>query len=205
MCEDVDMGGMGMPITIYEACNELFMAASVSMMMYPGLGHGAMMLIHNFGSEEQKKTYIGKMISGKWGGTMCLTEPDAGSDVGALKTKAVRLPDGTYRITGQKIFITAGDNDHYENIIHPVLARIEGDPAGTLLRADILDRGRDRSLVVILAADGEQRKQEKQIEYSVWSHISLLFTMFSSISRILHKIQILVHITQRNREKVLGR
>ena len=80
-----------------------------------------------------------------------------------------------------------------------------GDPAGTLLRTDILDRGRDRSLVVILAADGEQRKQEKQIEYSVWSHISLLFTMFSSISRILHKIQILVHIAQRNREKVLGR
>ena len=81
----------------------------------------------------------------------------------------------------------------------------EGDPAGTLLRTDILDRGRDRSLVVIIAADGEQRKQEKQIEYSVWSHISLLFTMFSSISRILHKIQILVHIAQRNREKVLGR
>ena len=78
-----------------------------------------------------KKLYLEKMIAGRWGGTMCLTEPDAGSDVGALKTKAVKQTDGTYLITGQKIFISAGENDLYENIIHPVLARIEGDPPGT--------------------------------------------------------------------------
>ena len=70
-------------------------------------------------------------MSGEWGGTMCLTEPDAGSDVGALKTKAVKQADGTYKITGQKIFISIGENDYYENMIHPVLARIEGDPKGT--------------------------------------------------------------------------
>ncbi|HNV49114.1 MAG TPA: acyl-CoA dehydrogenase, partial [Spirochaetota bacterium] len=80
---------------------------------------------------EQKDMYIPKMMSGEWGGTMCLTEPDAGSDVGALKTKAVKQADGTYKITGTKIFISSGDNDYYKNMVHPVLARIEGDPAGT--------------------------------------------------------------------------
>jgi len=129
--ESEEIGGMGMPQNITQACNEMFMAGSMPMMMYPGLGHGSMMLIHNFGTEEQKKIYTGKMLEGKWGGTMCLTEPEAGSDVGALKTKAVKQADGSYLITGQKIFITAGDNDYYENIIHPVLARIEGDPVGT--------------------------------------------------------------------------
>jgi hypothetical protein len=131
LMEDVEIGGMGMPISIYEACNEIFMAGCMTMMMYPGLGHGAMLLIQTFGTDELKKTYCEKMISGQWGGTMCLTEPEAGSDVGALKTKAVRQADGTFLISGQKIFITAGENDYYENIIHPVLARIEGDPAGT--------------------------------------------------------------------------
>jgi len=129
--EDVEKGGMGMPLAITNSCNEMFMAGSVPMMMYPGLGHGAMMLIENYGTDEQKTLYNEKMLSGKWGGTMCLTEPEAGSDVGALKAKAVKQEDGSYLITGQKIFITAGDNDYYENIIHPVLARIEGDPQGT--------------------------------------------------------------------------
>ena len=99
--------------------------------MYPGLTHGAAELIEAFGTEEQKHMYLANMYSGKWGGTMCLNEPDAGSDVGALKTKAVRKSDGTYKISGQKIFISSGDNDYYENMIHPVLARIEGDPPGT--------------------------------------------------------------------------
>ncbi len=129
--ESPEIGGMGMPQSITQACNEMFMAGSVPMMMYPGLGHGSMMLIHNYGTDEQKQLYTEKMLTGEWGGTMCLTEPEAGSDVGALKAKAERREDGTFLISGQKIFITAGDNDYYENIIHPVLARIDGDPQGT--------------------------------------------------------------------------
>ena len=126
-----EFGGTGMPETIYRAVMEYFCAAGVAFSSYDTLKVGACNLIINFGSEELKKIYVEKMVSGKWGGTMCLTEPSAGSDVGALKTKAIKQPDGTYKITGQKIFITAGDNDLYENIIHPVLARIEGDPPGT--------------------------------------------------------------------------
>ncbi len=128
---DPDEGGMGMPLTIGHACEEFFSAANGSLLGYPGLTHGAADLIKNFGTDEQKRLYLGKMYSGKWGGTMCLTEPNAGSDVGALRTRAVRREDGTYLISGQKIFITCGEHDLTENIIHPVLARIEGDPAGT--------------------------------------------------------------------------
>ncbi len=131
IAEEPEIGGMGMPIMMKLCCDEIFTAASLSFTTYPGLSHGAAMLINSFGTDEQKRTYIPKMLSGQWGGTMCLTEPEAGSDVGALKTKAVKQADGTYLITGQKIFITSGDNDVYENIIHPVLARIEGDPPGT--------------------------------------------------------------------------
>ncbi|HRS83157.1 MAG TPA: acyl-CoA dehydrogenase [Smithellaceae bacterium] len=126
-----EFGGSGMPETIYRAAMEYFCAAGVAFSSYDTLKVGACNLIIHHGSEELKKTYVEKMVSGRWGGTMCLTEPSAGSDVGALKTRAVRQPDGTYKITGQKIFITAGDNDLYENIIHPVLARIDGDPPGT--------------------------------------------------------------------------
>lgn len=126
-----EFGGTGMPEAIYRAVMEYFCAAGVSFSSYDTLKVGACNLIINHGSGELKKTYVEKMVSGKWGGTMCLTEPSAGSDVGALKTRAVKAADGTYRITGQKIFITAGDNDLYENIIHPVLARIDGDPPGT--------------------------------------------------------------------------
>lgn len=126
-----DIGGMGMPVVIGQACNEYLCAANYSLAMFPGLSHGAMELIFGFGTPEQKRLYGEKIMSGEWGGTMCLTEPDAGSDVGALKTKAVKQPDGTYKITGQKIFISSGENDYYKNMIHPVLARIEGDPRGT--------------------------------------------------------------------------
>ncbi|HDP79580.1 MAG TPA: acyl-CoA dehydrogenase [Spirochaetes bacterium] len=129
--ESPEVGGMGMPAGIAIACSEIFTSASLSFTTYPGLAHGAAKLIENYGTQELKDVYMGRMYSGQWGGTMCLTEPDAGSDVGALKTKAVKQADGTYLITGQKIFITSGDNDYYENIIHPVLARIEGDPPGT--------------------------------------------------------------------------
>jgi alkylation response protein AidB-like acyl-CoA dehydrogenase len=128
---DPEWGGSGMPETVYRAAMEYFFAASIAFTMNVSLLVGATNLVKNFAPEEQKKLYMEKMISGQWGGTMCLTEPDAGSDVGALKTKAVKQGDGTYLITGQKIFISAGENDLYENIIHPVLARIEGDPPGT--------------------------------------------------------------------------
>jgi len=131
LSDHVEIGGMGMPAAIGAACNEYIVAANYPLNMYPGLTHGAMELIEVFGSEDQKSVYIDKMMSGEWGGSMCLTEPDAGSDVGALKTKAIKQDDGTYLITGQKIFISSGENDYYENMVHPVLARIEGDPAGT--------------------------------------------------------------------------
>ncbi|MCP4135622.1 MAG: acyl-CoA dehydrogenase [bacterium] len=128
---DPEWGGMGMPETIYRSAMEYFFAANISYTMYTSLLVGATNLVKDFGTDEDRKLYLEKMVTGEWGGTMCLTEPDAGSDVGALKTKAVKQADGTYLITGQKIFISAGDNDLYDNIIHPVLARIEGDPAGT--------------------------------------------------------------------------
>ncbi len=131
MADKPDHGGMGLPNAITWACYEYFMAANYPLVMYPGLSHGAMELIHEFGTEEQIHTYCEKIMSGEWGGTMCLTEPDAGSDVGALKTKAVKQADGSYLITGQKIFISSGENNLYSNNIHPVLARIEGDPKGT--------------------------------------------------------------------------
>ncbi len=131
MYDNPEVGGMGMPFAISMAATELVMAANYSLFMYPGLSHGAMELVEEYGTEEQWKLYGEKILTGEWGGSMCLTEPDAGSDVGALKTKAVKQADGTYKITGQKIFISGGENDYYPNMIHPVLARIEGDPKGT--------------------------------------------------------------------------
>ncbi|HEX7416034.1 MAG TPA: acyl-CoA dehydrogenase [Smithellaceae bacterium] len=128
---DPEWGGVGMPEVICRAVIDYFSAAAVAFIIYDTLKGGASRLIEKFGSEDLKKTYMEKMVSGQWGGTMCLTESGAGSDVGALKTKAVKQKDGTYLITGQKTFISGGDNDLYENIIHPVLARVEGDPPGT--------------------------------------------------------------------------
>jgi alkylation response protein AidB-like acyl-CoA dehydrogenase len=129
--KDPEVGGQGMPISVSTACFELFQAANYPFIMYPMLTTGAAGLIEHFGTEELKNKYMYKMFACEWAGTMCLTEPSAGSDVGALKTTAKRLPDGTYSITGTKIFISGGDHDLCPNIIHPVLARIEGDPAGT--------------------------------------------------------------------------
>jgi alkylation response protein AidB-like acyl-CoA dehydrogenase len=126
-----EWGGMGMPELVWKSCVEVIMAAGVPLSMYSTLSIGAYQLILRYGSAAMKETYLEKMISGQWSGTMCLTENTAGSDVGVLKTKAVRQPDGTFRITGQKIFITSGEHDLCENIIHPVLARIEGDPEGS--------------------------------------------------------------------------
>jgi alkylation response protein AidB-like acyl-CoA dehydrogenase len=126
-----DVGGQGLPHSAGYAASELFCAANYAFCMYGGLTHGAAELIHTYGTEEQKNKYMYKMTAGEWGGTMCLTEPGAGSDVGALKTTAKRLPDGKFLITGTKCFISSGDHDLTPNIVHPVLARIEGDPAGT--------------------------------------------------------------------------
>ena len=124
-------GGMGMPSSVSMASGEYFNAGNTALTMYCGGITGAAALIILFGSEEVKKMFLPKLMEGQWGGTMCLTESGAGSDVGALKSKAVKQKDGTYLITGQKIFISNGEHDLTPNIIHPVLARIEGDPEGT--------------------------------------------------------------------------
>ncbi|MBF0242891.1 MAG: acyl-CoA dehydrogenase [Desulfamplus sp.] len=129
--ESQEWGGQGMPRTVSSAAAEYFNGANYPFMMYPGLTHGAGKLVEQFGTEEQKRLYLKNMYSGKWAGTMLLTEPNAGSDVGALTTSAKKNPDGTYSITGAKIFISGGEHDLTENIIHPVLARIEGAPEGT--------------------------------------------------------------------------
>ena len=123
-------GGQGLPMVVRTAAHEWF-GHNFSFMSYPGTGEGAAHLIAVHGTEAQKRKYMDRMVTGQWGGTMVLTEAGAGTDVGNLSTKAIRQPDGTFRIQGSKIFITAGDHDLVENIIHPVLARIEGDPAGT--------------------------------------------------------------------------
>ncbi|MFH1155872.1 MAG: acyl-CoA dehydrogenase [Pseudomonadota bacterium] len=131
MCDDPEVGGQGMPKMVGLAASEYLIGANPSFMLYSGMTHGAAKLVEEFGTPEQKRLYMKKMFSGHWGGTMLLTEPEAGSDVGALTTSAVLNPDGTYSITGTKIFISAGEHDLADNIIHPVLARIEGSPEGT--------------------------------------------------------------------------
>jgi len=131
MTEDPEWGGQGMPRTVALSAGDYFNAANYAFMMYPGLTHGAGKLVEAFGTDKLKKTFLKKMYTGKWTGTMLLTEPEAGSDVGALTTTATRNEDGTYNITGSKIFISSGEHDLSENIIHPVLARIEGAPDGT--------------------------------------------------------------------------
>jgi alkylation response protein AidB-like acyl-CoA dehydrogenase len=126
-----DVGGQGLPFVVSAAAANMFLSGNQAFLMYPGLTHGAARLIYDFFQNPLRDVILEKMFNGTWAGTMCLTEPGAGSDVGALKTTAKRNPDGTFSITGTKCFISAGDHDLTENIIHPVLARIEGDPAGT--------------------------------------------------------------------------
>jgi hypothetical protein len=130
MAQSPEVGGQGVPYVLYVATREYF-NSNPAFCAYPGLAEGAAHLIVGFGTEKQKSKYLEKLLSGRWGGTMVLTEPNAGSDVGALTTTAKKNPDGSYSITGTKIFITGGDQDLTENIVHPVLARIEGAPAGT--------------------------------------------------------------------------
>jgi len=131
MTEDPKWGGQGMPRTVALAASDYMNGANFAFMMYAGLTHGAGKLVEAFGTERQKELFLKKMFTGEWAGTMLLTEPEAGSDVGALTTSAVKNEDGTYTISGNKIFISSGEHDLAENIIHPVLARIEGAPEGT--------------------------------------------------------------------------
>lgn len=125
---DPAFGGMGMPQTMNIAIGEMFCSANLSFGMYPGLSHGAYNALHEYGTDDQKNTYLPKLVSGEWSGTMCLTEPGCGTDLGLMKTKATKQEDGTYKLSGEKIFISAGEHDLTENICHLVLAKID-DPS----------------------------------------------------------------------------
>ncbi|HEY1542462.1 MAG TPA: acyl-CoA dehydrogenase C-terminal domain-containing protein [Xanthobacteraceae bacterium] len=126
-----EVGGQGLPIALTQAVNEFLASANMAFAMYPGLTQGAIAALYMHGTPEQKARYLPKMVSGEWAGTMNLTEPQCGTDLGLIRTKAVKQPDGSYRITGTKIFISAGEHDLAANIVHLVLARIEGAPEGT--------------------------------------------------------------------------
>ncbi|MGA7680597.1 MAG: acyl-CoA dehydrogenase C-terminal domain-containing protein [Pseudolabrys sp.] len=126
-----EFGGQGLPATLTEIVNEFFCSANMAFAMYPGLTQGAIAALLVHASAELKTKYLPKMVEGVWTGTMNLTEPHCGTDLGLLRSKAVKQPDGSYKISGTKIFISAGEHDLSENIIHLVLARIEGAPAGT--------------------------------------------------------------------------
>ena len=128
---DPKYGGQGMPKTVSAFFDEMLSAASLSFKLYSELSIGAYNCINHHATEEIKEKYLPKIVEGKWSGTMCLTEPVCGTDLGLLKTKATQQKDGSYKINGQKIFITSGDHDLTENIIHLVLARASDSPAGT--------------------------------------------------------------------------
>ena len=124
---DTEYGGMGMPMTVYAAVGEMMCSANMAFGMYPGLSHGAYNALHEYGSDDLKSEYLDKLVSGEWTGTMCLTESGAGTDLGLMKTKAKEESDGSYKVTGEKIFISAGEHDMAGNICHLVLAKID-DP-----------------------------------------------------------------------------
>ena len=126
-----EYGGMGLPHAVAAACNEMWSGASMGFALCPLLGEGAIGALEAYGGDALRATYLGRLVSGEWTGTMNLTEPQAGSDLSAVKTRAERAPDGTYRLTGQKIFITYGEHDMADNIVHLVLARLPDAPPGT--------------------------------------------------------------------------
>ena len=168
-------GGQALPHALNAACIEMWNSASMAFGIGPVLTMGAAEALANYGSEELKQRYLPKLVSGEWMGTMQLTEPQAGSDVGALRTKAVREQDGTYRITGQKIFITYGEHDLTDNIIHFVLARLPDAPAG--------NRGISLFLVpkVLVGEDGTLLEHNDvrahSIEHKLGIHASPTCTM----------------------------
>ncbi len=127
---DPEFGGQGLPYVVATAVGEQFSAANMAFNMYQGLTHGAYSAIHTHGTDDQKATFLPRMVTCEWTGTMNLTEPHCGTDLGLMRTKAEPQDDGTYRITGQKIFISAGDHDMSDNVVHLVLAKIPGGPDG---------------------------------------------------------------------------
>ncbi len=129
--DSYEVGGQQLPASVSAICANMFLSCNQAFMMYPGLSHGAARLMEDFYHGPHRDIILENMFSGVWAGTMCLTEPSAGTDVGMLKSTARKNADGSYTITGTKSFISSGDHDLTENIIHPVLARIDGDPAGT--------------------------------------------------------------------------
>jgi alkylation response protein AidB-like acyl-CoA dehydrogenase len=143
-----EFGGQGLPMVLAQAVNEFLCSANMSFAMYPGLTEGAIAALHTHASPDQKAMYLPKLVSGQWSGTMNLTEPQCGTDLGLVRSRATPQPDGTYKISGTKIFISAGEHDLVENIVHLVLARIDGAPQGT--------RGISLFLVpkILPAADG---------------------------------------------------
>ncbi|MBN9204435.1 acyl-CoA dehydrogenase C-terminal domain-containing protein [Methylibium petroleiphilum] len=128
---DPAYGGQGLPIVLNQCLYEMLNSANQAWTMYPGLTHGAYEALHAHGTDEQKRTYLPKLTSGHWTGTMCLTEPHCGTDLGLLRSKAEPQPDGSYKITGSKIFISSGEHDLAENIVHLVLARLPDAPQGS--------------------------------------------------------------------------
>jgi alkylation response protein AidB-like acyl-CoA dehydrogenase len=126
-----EFGGQGLPIALTQTINEFLASANMAFAMYPGLTQGAISALYAHGTPELKALYLPKMVAGEWTGTMNLTEPQCGTDLGLIRTKAAPQPDGSFRITGTKIFISAGEHDLAPNIVHLVLARIEGAPEGT--------------------------------------------------------------------------
>ena len=128
---DPDWGGQGLPTLVNNRLYEMWNSANQAWLMYAGLSHSAYECLMAFGTEQQKQVYLTKIVSGEWTGTMCLTEPHCGTDLGLLKTKAEPNGDGSFALTGTKIFISAGEHDLAENILHLVLARLPGAPAGT--------------------------------------------------------------------------
>ncbi|WP_415892508.1 acyl-CoA dehydrogenase C-terminal domain-containing protein [Neptuniibacter sp. PT8_73] len=131
LAHEAEYGGQGLPESIGIIVNEMVGTANWSWSMYPGLSHGAMNTLNAHGTEDQKQTYLTKLVSGEWTGTMCLTEPHCGTDLGMLRTKAEPQGDGSYKISGTKIFISAGEHDMADNIVHIVLARLPDAPEGT--------------------------------------------------------------------------
>jgi len=130
LSSDPAYGGQGMPESVSKLVEEIICACNLSFGLYPGLSHGAYLALKSHGSEELKNRFLPKLVDGTWAGTMCLTEPHCGTDLGLLRTRAVPQTDGTYRLTGSKIFISAGEHDFTDNIIHLVLARMADAPPG---------------------------------------------------------------------------
>ncbi|MEK9951706.1 MAG: acyl-CoA dehydrogenase family protein, partial [Curvibacter sp.] len=128
---DPEYGGQGLPFVVNQCFYEMMNSANQAWTMYPGLSHGAYECLHAHGTDEQKKLFLPKLVSGEWTGTMCLTEPHCGTDLGLLRTKAEPQADGSYKINGAKIFISAGEHDLAENIVHLVLARLPDAPKGS--------------------------------------------------------------------------